>query len=365
MSWTSDEIKATWLREMQVDDATLEALVDRFNVVERYFGRAWMEESRFVDGVETWGAEPAAYLASEGARLRSLDGAPGAEHLLVKLRRRDNAAWAELTAIWLLRSDYPDVGIEVEPQVPGATTVADFRAFRNTAPWTYVEVTQPNRSKERHRVDAIVARLSDLPNTADGAYALEVFLHRAPTAGELEDLADHLPDFCRKSGVHIEELANGLGVLYLNTALPGQVVLDDHGFDYRPRIGRAAYRVESGEAKRHIAVRLAFSDDRADTFLQTEARQLSRAAPGLIMIHTSGATGAFKHWEALISRRFQPKLHTRISAACLFESAMFPTQNGVEWRVQTRTVINPHALHQLPEWIVKHLGRFTPTAERT
>ena len=48
------------------------------------------------------------------------------------------------------------------------------------------------------------------------------------------------------------------------------------------------------EPRRHIAVRLAFTDQRADEFLRTEARQLPTDAPGLIMIQTSGAAGSWR-----------------------------------------------------------------------
>jgi hypothetical protein len=138
------------------------------------------------------------------------------------------------------------------------------------------------------------------------------------------------------------------------------VELRDHGEEYRPRLGRANSRVENGVAQRHIAIRLAFTDERADAFLDSEARQLPKGAPALIMIQASGATGAFKRWEPMLRRRLQPRLHTRVSGICLFQSGMVPTAVGEAWRPETRTLVNTNAPLQLPAWVVTNLGRFPP-----
>jgi len=360
MPWTWDEIKRVWLRDVQITDPPAEVWVDHFNVVERYFGRDWLDHSRFKNGVETWGPEPALYLGSQGARLACLDGVPGADHLIERLRRRDDDAWAELTALWLLKSADLDVLIEVEPRVPGLSSVPDFRARRGSDVWTYVEVTQPNMSEEHQRLNQILARLGGLLDAVPGRYALEVFLRRAPSTDELQFITRRIPDICRMDGLYVEELPQGLGTLYLNETAPGRVELRDHGEEYRPRLGRANSRVGNGVAQRHIAIRLAFTDERAEAFLDSEARQLPKDAPGLIMIQTSGATGAFKQWEPTLRRRLRPKLHTRVSGICLFQSGMVPTEKGEAWRPESRTLVNPNAPLQLPAWVVTNLGRFPP-----
>ncbi len=361
MPWTWDEITSLWLR----DGPTLEPpptwWVDQFNVVERYFGREWINQTRFQVGVESWGVGPAAYVASQGMRLTSLDGVFGAANLIEKLRRREAAAWAELTAIWLLRQNDPPVEVEVEPALSGWSYVPDFRARRANDPWTNVEVAQPNLSKEHRRLDAVMGRLSGLLDVALGRYSLEVLLDRAPSDQEIDYLRDRIPEFCRLVGAQVEQLPHLLGTLYLNETAPGVLVIQDHGQSHRPRLGRMSSRLENNVPQRHIAVRLAYSDDRADAFLRSESRQLPKNAPGLIMIQTSGATGAFRQWAPLLEGRLQPTQHTRVSAIYLFQSWMDPNPTGLEeWQVEARAIVNPHAAMPIPQWIITNLGQHPP-----
>jgi hypothetical protein len=76
------------------------------------------------------------------------------------------------------------------------------------------------------------------------------------------------------------------------------------------------------------------------------------------MIFTSGTVGAMKAWRELIERRLQPNLHTRVSAVCLFSSAVLPTEQGEDWRVECKLIINAYARHPLPTWIVQQFQRF-------
>jgi hypothetical protein len=361
MPWTWDEISRLWLRDGPALEPPPAGWIDQFNIVERYFGREWMDQSRFQGGVESWGVGPTAYTASQGMRLASLDGLAGTAALIEKLRQCDPAAWAELTAIWLLRHDDPAVGVEVEPSLAGWSRVPDFRVRRGDDPWTNVEVAQPNLSTEHRRLDGIMESLSGLLDMVPGRYSLEVFLDRAPSDEEIDYLKERIPEFCRLVGPHVEQLPLGLGTLYLNETVPGLGVIQDHGKPYRPRLGRMRSRVENNAPERHIFVRLAYSDDRADAFLRSEARQLPRNAPGLIMIQTSGATGAFRQWAPLLTARLQPNQHTRVSAICLFQSGMAPSPTGLEeWQPEARAIVNPHAPLPIPQWIVINVDRHPP-----
>jgi hypothetical protein len=362
MPWSWDEIRNTWLRDTVVDQPTSEVWVEHFDIVERYMGRDWMDQARFVNGVETWGLEPALFVITQGARLACLDRIRDTDRLIQKLLQHDSSAWAELTAIWLLQSGDQGIDIELEPQVPGWSRVPDFRARRDDD-WTYVEVSQPTMSEIHARLREITSRLVGLLDTVTGRYALEIFLRREPTEAELDYITKRLPPICALVGRQVEELPNGLGTLYLNETEPGRIELRDHGDDYRPRLGQSKAHIENGVAQRQINVRLAFSDERADAVLDAEAQQLPKTAPGLVMLQTSGATGAFKLWEPMLRKRLQPKLHTRVSAICLFESGMHPQETGVEWRPETKVLANENAALKLPQWITAQLIRFTPRGE--
>src|SRR5713226_2290026 len=314
MPWTWEEINSVWYREPLVTELpAAEEWVALFNVVDRYFGREWLDEQRVHGGAESWGPGAVASVLSQGKRLQCLDGVAGTATLIEKLRRQEPAAWAEL---------------EVEPPLPGARRIPDFRVRHGDGSWTYVEVTQPQSSKEQKHADKVLADLTGLLNTVDKQYALEVFLRRMPSRREIEHIRARVPLLVRSDGANVEELPDGLGTLFLNDTAPGMITTNDHGEESRPRLGRANVHWEDGKTQRHIVVRLAFSDDRADAFLKKEAAQLVKSAPGLIMIDTTGAPGGFTSWESLLRARLQPSLYTRVSGICLFQSGMFSTSTG-------------------------------------
>ncbi len=190
-------------------------------------------------------------------------------------------------------------------------------------------------------------------------------MRREPTEPELAAVSDRICEFCKLDGTHQEELADHLGLLSLNYSEPGKVVPQDHpGEPNLPRIGMARAIVGPGEPNRHIAVRMAFADDRADEFLRKEARQLPKDFPGLIMVQMSRAPGGFKSWEPLLSRRFQPALHTRVSGVCLFSGRLLPTPEGEVWLPQTKMIKNAHSGFVLPAWIVDALREAEAEFER-
>jgi hypothetical protein len=159
------------------------------------------------------------------------------------------------------------------------------------------------------------------------------------------------------AGQSEDELPGRLGTMYWNHDQPGMMILDNHDETYTPRLGKAGAIIGS-EEQRHILVRWPFTDTRAEAFMTSEARQLPTDTPGLIMIYTSGNTGAMKAWRAIIERRLQPRIHTRVSAVCLFSSSLRSTNNGEDWLIACELIPNHHARHPLPTWISEQFERF-------
>lgn len=353
MAWTLKEIEDDWLGSGLGSIASLalgeEAVVAAFNRVERILGRAWIDECRVSAGMVVRGTAPTLRVVNMGRRLTALEGVAETEKLIERVRRGDDSAEAELTAIFLIRSQRMTAEVELYPTV--GNRVADFRARDGDAVWTYVEVTQPDWSEATERARTVLDRVTALATNIKKSFALEVFLRREPTEEELGQLVRTLPTFCNREGVQREELPTKLGLLLLNESPPGQVVTNDHGEEVLPRIGMAKGIAGPGEPHRHLAVRMAFSDERAEAFLTSEARQLPKDAPGLIMMGISRVPGAFKTWEPLLTRRFQPKMHTRVSAVCLFGGALLATPDGEAWLPQTKLIMNRHAALPLPGWI--------------
>lgn len=351
MTWTYEEIKSEWLGDCDIA-VSPESVIDAFNRTHSVLGREWIDRARGSPTVR--GAAPTLAVVSMGQRLASLDGATGAEQLIERLRNEDQSARAELNAIYLLRSSgitsvelYPKVLVDKKVRVP------DFRIRQpDDVSWTYVEVTQPDESDAQKRVKEVLDRLLTPLESVKKSCALEIFLRREPTNIEVENVTNMVLKVCRSEGVLKKELPDGLGLLLLNHSRPGQVLLEDHpGEEKSPRLCAAKIIRDSCKLKRHIVVRMPFVDDRAKQFLETEARQLPKHAPGLIMVDMSSAMSGFKSWESLIHRRFQPDIHTRVGGMCLFGGGFVSTPEGEAWLLKTKLHVNSHAKLHLPLWI--------------
>lgn len=350
MTWAIKEIEEDWL-VAKITSLALgtQETVAAFERVDKILGRAWIDACRVSSGSIVRGTAPTLRVVSMGQRLATLDGVAATEELIEHVRLGDDSAESELTAIFLIRSQRRTAQVELYP--PVGNRVADFRVREGEEPWTYVEVTQPDWSEATERARATLDRVAALVANIKKSFSLEVFLRREPTEQEIGQLVQALPQFCDQEGMHRQELLAQLGLLLLNESPPGQIVTGDHGEEVRPRIGMAKAIFGSGEPHRHIAVRMAFSDERAEAFLTSEARQLPTDAPGLIIMGLSRAPGAFKSWEPLLKRRFQPRMHTRVSAVCLFGGGLLRTPAGEAWLPETKVVLNPHAKLALPKWI--------------
>lgn len=108
-----------------------------------------------------------------------------------------------------------------------------------------------------------------------------------------------------------------------------------------------------GKTVSHVAVRMPFSDLRAEKFIGKEAKQLPDDAPGLIVVDVSKAIAAIKAWEPLIMRRFQPSIHTRVGGVCLVSSGidMAGDGGGLSLSSSVKFIANPHAKFSVPSWV--------------
>ncbi len=289
-----------------------------------------------------------------GLHLFALDGLLRSEKLIKKIRQGDASAEAELEAIYLVRPAQ-DIEVELEPPVNGGR-VPDFRVREKSGDWIYAEVTFPDWSKANERARAVLARVTELVYGIKKTFTLEVFLRQEPTDEQLKGILAVLPDFCNQEGVQQQELPDGVGLIFLNNSAPGVVITDDHGDGPRPRIGAARAIAGSDEPHRHIAVRMPFSDQRATQFLDTEAAQLPKDAPGLIMIRTQRAVGSINAWIPLLEKQFELQLHNHVSGICLVGGGNVLTPHGEASLPQTKVLTNPYATIALPNWLKKSLA---------
>jgi hypothetical protein len=353
MTWTVEMLEKDWLgARIGVLALSPDAIVAAFCLVEKHLGRSWIEAAHVSGESLILGILPTLRVIAMGQRLVALDNVPGSKRLIEKIRQGDKSAEAELTAIYLVRCRQ-EIQVELEPAV--GDRLADFRVRQKNDVWAYVEVTFPDWSEATERANTILNHVTSLVSQIKRRFALEVFLRREPNEDELGRILAAIPTFCNQDVASREELPDGLGLLLLNKSVPGQVIIDDHGDEPRPRIGRATAILGPDDPHRHVAVRMAYSDQRAEAFLRSEARQLPKDAPGLIMIGTSRAPGAIRVWEQVLKQRFQQGLHTRVGGICLFSGGFLPTARGEAWLPQTKLLLNPHSAFALPSWIQKAL----------
>ncbi len=359
VSYTWDEIEQDWLGALANLALSNEVVVAAFNGVERTFGRDWMETTRTLSGGRSTGVGPVLGVVSTGQWLESLHGIEDTGRLLEGLRSHDRAARTEAIAIHLLRSNDPRLEVELEPtvEVAGRDRVPDFRARKDGSAWTYVEVSAAELSEEGK---AVMAALHNLARVIEEAsvpiLALEFFLRRTPTDEEQEELIALGVATAGRSGRLEEELPHELGKIRLNLDEPGKFTADlPRGEQSGPRLG-ALHRKLGPEVDRHVAVRIAFSDDRAAEFLRREAKHLPTDSPGLIVLFTD--RGGWSEWGTAIGARLHPGQHTRVSGVCLVRSGLSLTENGEAWVPETRLIENKNAPHELPEWISEALSAF-------
>jgi len=367
MAWTWKQIEQDWLADGRVATEP-SAAVEAFERVEAVFGRDCIEQSRVHSLVVpkgsppqttvVRGSDPVLAVVQMGGLLASLEGIPGVDTLLQKLRRSERPAMAEATAIHLLRQQPSDSVVELEPTVSLAgrpDRKGDFRVRRNGDPWAYVEVSATNRNATEREALRLLEKLGEPVHSMSESFALELFLHSLPNEDEVEAILRRVRDLNGRPDSLAEALPEGLGTLVYDTTLdPTDVSPRVLNEPYRPGLGRAAVIHRDGEV-RSITVRLPYADTRGRKKLGKESLQLPRSDPGLVMIDTAGAPGSRHSWEPAI--RDDLHNHTRVSAVCLFRWASMPRDDLAEFlSVTGRLIVNPSARRALPSWIVERLS---------
>lgn len=346
VTWTIEEIEREWGATAPFP----EIVVDAFERAERVLGRDWIESTRLIPGGQVSGPSALLKVVSMGGQLSVLEAVKGAERLVAKLKSHDSSAEAELTAMHLLHGRNKESEIEYEPDTANGRK-SDFRIRLPGEGWTYVEVTRPNISEARQRLMVILNQIIGLVREIQREFALEVFFRREPEDSEIEKLLDRARQFCAK-GLNQREEVDDLALLILSDVTPGQIVPQQETGDHAtPRLGAAMTVVGTGEPRRHVVARIPYSDKRADKFLSNEAAQLSKNHPGLIMVDASGEPTTFSSWGAVLARRFQPSIHTRVSGVCLFAPQLIPMTGTLVWVPAVQIHINSHAKLALPSWI--------------
>jgi hypothetical protein len=150
--WTYDEIEADWLGGASIR-ADPESVVAAFERTERVLGRDWIEGRRARQGGVFRGAPPTLSVVWAGMRLAYVEDVPGIDELVRDLRADKAAAWAEVTAVYLLRAA---AGLTVE--------------------------------------------LASIIEPIDREFTIEVFFRRTPLDSEVAELLPQVEVLCARDG---------------------------------------------------------------------------------------------------------------------------------------------------------------------
>jgi hypothetical protein len=346
MIWSIGDVEKTLLgQSASVSALPPDEVVAAVNRVENVLGHDWILAERAT------GIAPAMGIIGMGLRLAALDDLANTETLVSNLRQKDQNAEAELTALCLIRGRNSSLELELEPAV--GTRKADFRVRKvGQSLWTTVEVTQATTSEYQQHLLDILHKILDALKESKSQFSLDVIFRREPREAEITSLRSELPPFCVQSGQQQVTLPDELGFMLLNhTPISQGQRIEMAGVG--PTIGIMMFvgGGPGGGPNHKVSVQIPFTDERAEEILRKEAKQLPKDGIGLVMINASGGAGRFQPWASLISKRLQPKIHTRVSGVCLFEGSMVPNGPQYDWLVQTKLVVNDHAGFQLPSWI--------------
>lgn len=358
MSYTWEEIKNDWLAGADISTSQAK-IINSFESVERVFGRSYVESFRLHHGTVMRGTMPTHSVIDFGEKLALLDSIKNSSKLIHKLKTHDRSAFAELSAIYLLHGYFTEC--EYEPEIKLKTKrnekikYPDFRLKYSNNQWLYIEVTQPDTSEKHAHLELRREPFFSLV-TIEKPFALEVYLRREPTDSELEMLVARCKELCLDKNNFVEEV-DGLGFIKIDhvssqtitpTVFPGEPP--------RSMLGKARFMGGGGQPFRHVTVRIAYSDERAEEFLRKEAKQLPIDAPGIIMIDVARATGGPKIWGPLITRRLQPNINTRIGGICMFHAGHEPPEGDLIHRATY--LQNPHAKQSVPTWVSEAMNKF-------
>jgi hypothetical protein len=284
--------------------------------------------------------------------VQAIDGALGAEALYKRLSQGDRAAESELTAACLFRSRRQTAEVEFGPQIVlgSRRRCPDLRIRDGGAPWTYVEVTQLNRSTASDRAQGLLTRITNELIVLKRPIVLEIVFWREPLAAEEDELIRQACDACNSPDERRHDLA-GLASLLVKSGNSAAVVPSILPPNAGTHMSIARTVGGSGEVNRQILVRVPFADQRAETILTSEARQLPKNESGLVMVDVTAQPTAFASWPELVPRRFSGRQHTRVGGVLLFMTAVRPTDSGMALLPHLNLIPNPHARVPLPAWI--------------
>jgi hypothetical protein len=198
----------------------------------------------------------------------------------------------------------------------------------------------------------IQKRLSGSIADFEGPVGVNVGIHRPPTAAEVVDLEARLRGIKMGTEDYEELLPDDLGNIEVSYSDPQTTGSRPVG----PGLSSQSVTIGGDKKGARLAIRVAFSDNRAIRKLREEAEQLPRDASGLIMLDIAQAVGARQDWQSLIETRFATGANPEVSGVCLFEFFQTPGKGACKCGFGGTYFENASASFPVPAWLGSSLG---------
>jgi hypothetical protein len=363
MPWSWNEI----VDELGEGDQTLveqDSLIASFDFVEQHLGHAWVREQHRSGvlytrvngrkqpvGQSYWSGHVWAERVDAMARqLKALVGSRGLEPVLDRIREGDVAARSELFSAYLCMPEDLSARVElgVDATVDDRSVNMDFRIRRGDEAWVNAEVVSPEPSEKAELATSLLGELkSKIESVVPVDASVEIMMRREPQdRSELEEIVDAVRADLLAGNDSRKEITD-LCVLIIRHGTSSLFVVEDHGEPNVPRLGVVGFQ-SGASAHGNVAIRLEFSDTRAEKILKQESKQLPSGAPSIIFVDGTRGSAAFSDWQQNLLGRFRRGFHTRISAVVMF---MNPVIGGLlMWMTE-----NPQAATKAPDWLMKRL----------
>lgn len=354
MPWTLKDIESEWLIPGEPLMFPADSIVDAFRVAEEIRGEDWVRNCTYLpNGSRQLGYAAILRVLWFAERAQVIYDGINSAHLIDRLRAGDVAADSELTGIHVLRSENRDTTLEIGPAVQVGSRVRkpDFRIAKQSAAWTHVEVTALHRSNASQQVQAVLAKIADRVMSSPDSFVLEIVFSRIPNDEEIDALVARAAQEIRSLEPRRVEFSDFAGLIFKAVATATTVSPTPSEAIPVPMYAIARTFQGPDQATKQVLATMPFSDQRAEDVINSEAQQLPKDTPGLIMVDVTAQPTALSSWEALAVRRFTPTQHTRVGGIILFMHATQPTAQGLAWLPHVKLIRNPYARLPLPQWI--------------
>lgn len=336
--YTHSEVYGLALEQLQ--GPRLDASVNAFNGFASQFGRPWLDQQ--FRGVRAPSlVSMVTQLWDDWSLVFPLNGS---DQLAARWQHGFGTEGVQTEVRTVARLIRRGVSVELFPKTNGR--VCDFR-FCRTLEWVYAEVSGRAVSEVQKSTSSLLEAIASAAARAfPGQHAkVAIVGHGDPPA------ISRIQEWIRSTGGDCIGLEG-----YARFKLDGfdTAADSDDFFEVVPEPRLMAIMLandEHGILSYKGTAAGTVADYAAERVFQTEAAQLPRTGPGILILDVSTVIDGLEQWAPFIQRRFQPNINTRVSAVVLIRHIL--KQDGLH--SDGKVFVNPHAAEPLERFCLDDL----------